>query len=469
MKKAIFYGIVLGFMLIGCTMAPKYTRPDAPIPKEWPKGDAYMDIKPHEQVTPIELRWQDFIADARLKKLIDMALENNRDLRLAALNVERARAYYNIQRAEILPAIDAAGVGTRQRVPADLSSRKITGVTEQYSVNLGLLSWEIDFFGRLRSLKDRALEEYLATEAAHRSVRIMIIASTANAYLTYAADMENLSHARTTLKTQKETYDLIKRRYDVGLASELDLRRAQAQVNQAMENVSQFVRLVAQDENTLNLIVGTNVPKELLPEGLDRVLPPRDISPGLSSEILLKRPDIVASEHQLKSVNAIIGAARAAFFPRISLTTTIGTASSDLSKLFRSGQETWSFSPQVIMPIFDTRVWAAYEASKVERELALVRYERTIQTAFKEVADILAVRGTIDEQLSAQQSLVDAVSETYRLAVARYTKGIDSYLSVLDAQRSLVSAQQGLVQLRLAKLTNHVRLYAVLGGGDDNL
>lgn len=464
MMRIIIYGAILISLLTGCTMAPKYTMPEAPIPRQWPKGEAYKDPGSQQGISAKELRWRDFITDGRLKRLIEIALENNRDLRLAALNAERARAYYNVKRAELLPALDAIGTGVRQRVPADLSSRKVTGVSEQYSVNLGLLSWEIDFFGRIRSLKDMALEEYLATEEAHRSARIMIVAGTASAYLVYAADMESLSNAKATLKAQRETYDIIKKRYEVGLASELDLRRAQTQVDTAVKNVSQFIQVVAQDKNTLNLIVGKEVSEELLPEGLDSVVPPKDISFGLSSEILLKRPDIMASEHRLKAINAAIGAARAAFFPRIALTTTIGTASAELSNLFRSGQETWNFSPQVLMPIFDARIWAAYETTKVEREIALVSYEKTIQTAFKEVADALAVMGTVDEQLSAQRSLVEATSETYRLASTRYLKGIDSYLSVLDAQRSLYAAQQGLIVARLASLANKINLYKVLGG-----
>ncbi|OPY77058.1 MAG: Outer membrane protein OprM precursor [Syntrophorhabdus sp. PtaU1.Bin058] len=467
MMRNVFLIILTVLFIGGCTMAPRYTRPPAPIPKAWPEGDAYKDIKTSDAPSAAELKWRDFISDKKLEKVIEMALENNRDFKLAALNVEKARAYYGIQRAELLPALDAVGTGSRQRVPADLSNKKITGVTEQYSVNLGVLSWEIDFFGRLQSLKDKALEEYLATEEAHRSARIMLIATTAGAYWTYAADRENLKLAEDTLKTQMNSYDLIKRRYDVGLASELDLRRSQTQVDSAKEIVYRYTQLVAQDENALNLLAGKVVPKELLPDGFDSVIPPKDISPGLSSEVLLRRPDIMASEHMLKSINAMIGAARAAFFPRISLTTTMGTASAELSRLFRSGQDTWNFSPQVVMPIFDARIWAAYDAAKVEREIALAGYEKTIQTAFREVADALAVRGTVEQQLAAQQSFVDAVAETYRLSSARYMKGIDSYLSVLDAQRSLFSAQQGLIALRLAKTTNLVTLYKVLGWGNE--
>jgi multidrug efflux system outer membrane protein len=337
---------------------------------------------------------------------------------------------------------------------------------EQYGVNLGISSWEIDFFGRIRSLKDRALEEYIATDQARHSAQILLVSTVASAYLTLAADRENLKLVASTLETQEASYKLIRRRCDVGLASELDLRRAQSQVDAARGDVARYTQIAAQDENALNLLVGSPLPRALLPSELGGVSPPKEISPGMSSELLLRRPDVLAAEHRLKATNANIGAARAAFFPRISLTTAIGTASAELSGLFKSGSGTWGFAPQIVLPIFDARMWSAYDAIKVEREIALAQYEKAIQTAFREVADALAVRGTVDQQLSAQQSLVSAVAETYRLSNARYTKGIDSYLSVLDAQRSLYGAQQGLIALRLAQFTNRVTLYKVLGGGE---
>jgi len=460
----ILIGMALG--LGGCTLAPKYKRPDAPVPAEWPKGAAYQEAKTAERpAAASDIKWQDFIADEKLRKIIDEALKNNRDLRLAALNVEKARALYGIQRAELFPALSAAGSGTVQRIPADLSTTGSARTSEQYSVNLGISSWEIDFFGRIRSLKDRTLEEYLATEQAGRSARILLITSVANAYLALAADRENLRLAESTLETQEAAYRLIRKRYEVGIASELDLSRAQGQVDAARGEVARFTQLTAQDENALDLLVGSPVSRELLPKGLEGVNPPGEISAGLSSEVLLNRPDILAAEHRLKASNANIGAARAAFFPRISLTTNIGTASSGLSRLFGSGQETWSFAPQISMPIFDARTWSAYDATKVEREIALAQYEKAIQTAFREVADALAVQGTVDRQLSAQESLVRAAADTYRLSNARYVKGLDSYLSVLDAQRSLNAARQGLIALRLARLSNRVTLYKVLGGG----
>jgi len=469
MKRNLFLllvGIVIS--LTGCTLAPKYTRPEAPIPLEWPGGPAYKGTQSTSGApTATDLQWREFFADVRLQWIIETALNNNRDLRVAALNVQRARALHGIQRAELFPALNAVGSGSKQRVPADLSATGKTTTVEQYSVTLGVAAWEIDFFGRIQSLKDRALEEYLATEQARRSAQTLLVSTVANAYLTLAADRENLKLAQSTRDTQQAAYDLIRRRYDVGLASELDLRRAQTRVDAAQADVALYTRLAAQDENALNLLVGSQVSSELLPADLSSIRPPKEISPGVSSEVLLHRPDILQAENLLKAANANIGAARAAFFPRITLTTAVGTASGELSGLFKSGSGAWSYAPQIVLPIFEARTWSGLRAIKVDREIALAQYEKAIQTAFREVADSLAVRGTVEEQLSALQSMVNATAETCRLANARYIKGIDSYLGVLDAQRSLYGAQQGLVAIRLASLANQARLYAVLGGGSD--
>jgi len=453
----------------GCTLRPKYARPEAPVPAQWPSGEIYQDTRTAtDALDAPDLRWEEFFADEKLQKLIQTALTNNRDLRLAALNVERARAMYGIQRAELLPTVDVVGSGSRQRVPADLSPTGKRQTMEQYSVNLGVFSWEPDLFGRIRSLKDRALEEYLATEQARRSAQILLVSSVANAYLTLAADRESLTLAETTLAAQRRTYSLVKRSYDLGLVPELDLYRAQAQVDAARGDIARFTQLVAQDENALDLLLGAPASGELLPATLSGVTPLREISPGVSSEVLLRRPDVLQAESLLRAAHADIGAARATFFPRISLTAAVGTASGELSGLFESGSGTWSYAPQIVMPIFDTRTWSALRVTRVQREMAVTQYEKAIQNAFKEVADALAVRGTVDQEVSAQQSLVNAVAETYRLSNARYDRGIDSYLSVLDAQRSLYAAQQGLVSLRLAKLASQVRLYVVLGGGGDS-
>ncbi len=458
--------ILMILFLGGCTMAPTYTRPTPPIPSNWPSGEAYKKAEvATDAPMATELRWQEFFIDGQLQKVIALSLLNNRDLRMAALSVEKAQAMYGIQRAALFPTIDVVGSGVRERVPADIADKGRAKIAEQYSVDLGVLSWEIDLFGRIRSLKDKALEEYLATEHARRGTQISLISAVAGAYLLLAADQENLKLAQSTLAAQQDSYDLIQRRYDVGLTNELDLRRSQTQVDSARRDVALYMQLVAQDENALNLLVGSPVPAEMLPPDLGSVAPLKDISPGMSSVILLRRPDILAAEHRLKAANANIGAARAAFFPSIFLTTTVGTVSNELSGLFKAGAATWSFIPQATMPIFDARLWAALRGVKVEREIAVAQYEKAIQTAFKETADALAQRGTVGDQVAAQESLVQASTDTYNLTNARYTKGIDSYLSVLDAQRSLFSAQQGLIALRLARLTNQVRLYAVLGGG----
>jgi len=454
-------------VLSGCaSMAPKYTRPEAPVPAVWPEGVAYIETKGEiEAKTAPELRWQDFFTDAKLQQIIEMALKNNRDLRLAALNVEMARALYGIQRAELLPVVNAKASGSKQKIPANVMGFPEPLTIERYDVNLGISSWEIDFFGRIRSLKDAALEEYLATEQARRSAQISLVAEVANAYLTLAADRDLLKLAQETLKTQNASYNLIQRRCEVGVSSELDLRQAQTRVEAARVDIAKYTSIVAIDENALALLVGSSVPDELLPTELSSVMALKDISPGLPSEVLLRRPDILAAEHTLKASNANIGAARAAFFPRISLTGMIGTASGELSGLFTSGSDTWSFAPEIIMPIFDTRTWSAYDASKVDREIVLTQYEKAIQTAFREVADALAQRGTLGDQMAAQKSLVEATAESYHLSDERYKSGIDSYLSVLDAQRSLYGAEQDLIAIRLSHLTNLTTLYKVLGGG----
>jgi multidrug efflux system outer membrane protein len=467
MNKNAFLSLVGAVLLTaGCTMAPKYARPEAPVPAEWPGGAAYQNIQTTADAPAApDLGWRQFFTDEKLQQVIATALTNNRDLRLAALNVEEAQAMYGIKRAELLPAVNAVGSGSKEKVPADLSSTGTVRTSERFSVNLGVTSWEIDFFGRIRSLKDRALEEYLATEQARRSTQIMLVASVADTYLALAADRENLTLAESTLAAQQDAYKMNKRRHDLGLVPDLDLYRAQAQVDTARGDLARFRQLVAQDENALNLLLGGPVRGELLPAGLTGVTPPKEISPGVSSEVLLRRPDVLQAESMLRAANADIGAARAAFFPRISLTGAFGTSSSDLSRLFKSGQGSWNFAPQIVMPIFDARIWSAHRAAKVQQEIAVTQYEKAIQSAFREVADTLAVRGTVDQQVAAQQSLVNAIAETYRLSSSLYDKGIDSYLSVLDAQRSLYAARQGLVYLRLAKLANDVRLYAVLGGG----
>lgn len=466
MNKTFF--LLLGVIVVllgGCTLAPTYTRPEAPVPAAWPGGPAsgLQAAKPGEAAA--DTPWQDFFVDERLRQVIDLALANNRDLRVAALNVQRTQALYRIQRAELLPSVNAGAIFSKERVPGIISQNNQPATVELYNVNLGISSWELDFFGRIRSLKDAALEQYLATEQARASAQISLVSEVANTYLTLAADRENLKLAQSTLETQRATYEMIRRRAEVGTSSDLDLREAQTRVDAARVDIARFTSQVALDENALTLLVGSPVPPGLLPVELGEVAAPKDFTPGLPSDVLQRRPDIIQAEHQLKATHANIGAARAAFFPRITLTTSIGTTSGQLSGLFMSGSETWAFVPQITVPIFDARTWAAYDVTKVDREIALAQYEKAIQTGFREVADALAQRATLGDQLQAQQSLVDASAESYRLSDARFTRGIDSYLRVLDAQRSLYGAQQGLIAIRLTRLTNLVTLYKVLGGG----
>jgi outer membrane protein, multidrug efflux system len=462
-------GIVAIALLVlsGCaSMAPKYTRPEAPVPSEWPSGPAYKaSIANVGERSATDITWQEFFIDKQLQKLIALALENNRDLRVATLNIEKMRALYQIQRAELLPTVDAGGIFSKERVPGILSGSGRPITTELYNVNLGVSSWELDLFGRIRSLKDAALQEYLATEQARLGTQISLVAEVANTYLTLAADRELLKLAQETLSSQEASYNLIRRRYEVGASSKLDLRQAQTRVDAARVDIFRYTAIVAGDENALILLVGSPVPEGFLPTELGRVTLLKDLSPGLPADVLQHRPDILQAETLLRAAHANIGAARAALFPRITLTTSIGTTSDQLSGLFTSGSDTWSFIPQIVMPIFDARTWSAYDVAKVEREISLTQYEKAIQVAFREVADALAQRGTLGDQMAAQQSLVEATAESYRLSDLRYKSGIDSYLSVLDAQRSLYGAQQGLIVVRLSRLTNLVTLYKVLGGG----
>ncbi len=443
--------------LTGCTMAPTYDRPKAPIPDAWPGGavSPQQAGKPPDQEAA-DLPWQSFFVDPQMQGLIRLALENNRDLRIAALNIERSQAQYQIKRADLAPKIDAVGIVNNQAAN-----------NQKYTAALGVSAYELDLFGRVQSLKDQALAQYLATEQARRTVQISLVAEVASTALNLASDRERQRLAQDTLKTQQSSLALIQRRFEVGASSELDLRQAQTQVESARVEVSRAASLTAQDENNLNLVVGGKVPANLLPQTVtDNLIAAQDIGPGLPSTVLLRRPDILQAEHQLKGFNANIGAARAAFFPRIVLLGTVGSRSDELSGLFKSGTDVWTFSPQIVLPIFDAGARSAQlKTAEVDRDIAVAQYEQAIQTGFREVSNALAVRGAVDEQWEAQQALVKAAAARYLLAQARYDKGIDSYLSVLDAQRSLYSAQQDLIAIRQTRLVNLVTLYKVLGGG----
>ena len=456
------------FCLAGCaTMAPKYAQPVLPVPAAWPTGAAYKGnaAKPGDPMAA-EISWREFFVAPQLQKVIELALANNRDLRVAALTIEKTRALYQIQRAEQFPQIDASAAGSVQRIPADLSGTGQALIARQYSVGLGLSAYELDLFGRVASLKDQALEQFLATEQARRAVQISLVAEVANSWLTLAADRELLKLAKDTLVSQQSSYTLIQHRFEAGASSQLDLRQAQTRVDSARVDIAFFTAQLAQSENALNLLVGTRVPPELLPAKLGSVAVVKELAPGLPSDVLLRRPDILQAEHGLKAANANIGAARAAFFPRITLSSSVGTASAKLTDLFQPGSATWSFVPQISVPLFDAGSnLANLDVAKTERDIAVAQYEKAIQTAFREVADTLASQGTLGDQLAAQQSLTEATADSYRLSEARYDKGVDSYLVVLDSQRSTYSAQQNLISVRLARLANQVTLYKVLGGG----
>jgi multidrug efflux system outer membrane protein len=446
-------------------MAPRYARPGLPVPDAWPES-AISTPAPPEVPSPSELPWRDYFTDPKLRSIIELALSNNRDLRVAALNVQKAQALFRIQRAELTPSLGVMADGQKYRLPEKMTSDGVAQIVEQYSVNVGTLSWELDLFGRVRSLKDKALNQYLATDQARNAAQISLVAAVADTYLALAADRENLALAKSTLEAQRASYDLILSSRDAGIASDLDLRQAQSQVDAARVDRARYTGFVAANENALDLLVGVHVEPDMLPGALGDVGEMKAISAGLHSEILLRRPDIMAAEYQLKGANANIGAARAAFFPRISLTAGLGTMSPELSGLFESGTRTWSFTPQIVAPLFaGGSLLANLKAAKVDRDIAVAQYEKAIQSAFREVSDSLVFRTTLMDQEDAQRSLVGALEESYRLSEARYKEGLDGYLGVLVTQRSLYVAQRGLVSVKLARGINQVELYKVLGGG----
>ena len=451
--------------LCGCLRPGAYHRPAPPVPNAWPDSAASPAGTP---VAPeaASVKWQQFFTDSRLQSVIELALANNRDLRMAALNIERVQGLYQIRRSQQFPTVSASASADVYRLPAEMSSTDEAQTVGEIIVGLGAASWELDLFGRVRSLKSAALEQYLATEQARAAAQIALVGAVANVYLALAADRDNLRLAQVTLDAQQASYELIMRTRDAGMVSDLDVRQAQSQVEAARVDIARYTGQLALDENALNLLAGTPVPADLLPNelGSDRAL--TDIAPGLPSEVLLRRPDILMAEHQLRAEYANIDAARAAFFPRITLTAAAGFMSTDLTDLFTWGARTWNFAPQVTIPIFDAGARKAnLKIAQVDRDFAIAEYEKAIQSAFREVSDSLTLRTKLAEQQVAQQALVDTLDEAYRLSEARYKGGIDSYLSVLIAQRAQYRAQVGLVNLRLARLSNLVTLYKVLGGG----
>ena len=462
-RKALLFGMTL--FLTACPRPQEYTAPTLPVPTEWPSDSADGTAAP-DAPTAAELPWREFFTNERLRSVIELALEHNRDLRRAALNVERVGAFYRIQRAERYPTVAASADAQLYRLPRKMSPTGQAQTAEQYDVNLGVASWELDLFGRIRSLTSHALEQYLATEQAHAATQLTLVSTVAEAYLAIGADRDNLRLAQATLETQRSSFELIRQTRDFGMASDLELRQAESQVEAAQVEIARYNAQLELDRHALDLLVGTPVPDDLLPAQLGSDDALREIAAGLPSEVLLSRPDVLAAEHQLRALYANIGAARANFFPRITLTAGGGIMSSALSNLFEWGSGTWSFVPQAVLPIFDRGVRKAnYRAAELDRDMAVADYEQSIQAAFREVSDSLSLRGRLLEQEQAQRTLVATLGETYRLSEARYKAGIDSYLSVLIAQRTQYAAEQGLINLRFARLRNLVTLYKVLGGG----
>ncbi|WP_115562495.1 efflux transporter outer membrane subunit [Xanthomonas arboricola] len=468
--------IAVASVLSGCTMMPRYTRPDAPVPDHFAGAGTGSTTTPDaaetEQARNVaDIGWREVFTDPALQQVIALALQNNRDLRVAALNIEVARAQYRVQRAALVPAIDGTGTANNARTPAELTIPGQPAVFRTYSGNVGISAYELDLFGRVRSLKEQALQQFLSTAEARRSTHISLVSEVATAYLTLAADQASLQLAQSTLSSQSDSYRLQQRSFELGVASQLTLRQAQTTVETARVDVERYTAQVAQDRNALVLLVGTQLPDALLPRALPdgasvdgNVL--ASVPAGVSSQLLQRRPDILEAERNLRAANANIGAARAAFFPSISLTGSLGSSSSSLSNLFDSGTRAWSFVPTLTLPIFNAgRNRANLDMAKANRDIEVARYEKSIQSAFREVSDALAQRDTLGRQLQAQQALVDATADSYRLSQARFERGIDSYLQALDAQRSLYSAQQTLIGTQLSRFTNLVTFYKAMGGG----
>ncbi|MEJ7935167.1 efflux transporter outer membrane subunit [Sphingobium sp. AN558] len=460
----------LAFTLAACDMAPKYVRPMPPVPSSSPQGPSYLESGGGAAIVSADTAWRDFFVDVRLARVIDTALANNRDLRLAVANVERARAQYRVQRADQLPTVAANGGATFQKSPFAAfggAGAGGSGRTDIYSASLGVSAWEIDLFGRVRNLTKAAEEQYFASVDNRNAAQTALIAEVATTWLTMAADQERLRIARDLEGAFSKTLELTRARFTRGIASELEVRQAQTSHDQARSDIAQATTLVAQDQNALNLLAGTTVGAADLPGAMpDSDVTIANLPSDLSSDLLLRRPDIAAAEHDLRAANANIGAARAAFFPTISLTAALGTLSQGLSNLFASGSGTWSVAPSASVSIFDFgRNKGNLRFARASYDAMLATYEKSVQTGFREVADALARRGTMTDQLEAQTSLRASARIAYTLAHARFRAGIDPFLTTLDAQRTLYSAEQSLLATRLTRAANMVELYRAMGGG----
>lgn len=468
-------------MLTGCSLIPDYTRPDLPVSAAWPDGPAYQSpAAPVTTANPVAaaeaIGWREFFTDPQLQVLIEIALVNNRDLRVAALNVASAEAQYRVQRSDLFPKLGLDGTGAIGGLPTNNSGSgailgaltgKRGGVTHLYNLNAGFTAYELDLFGRVRSLSQQAFEQYLGYAETRRSSQITLVSQVANGYLTLLADRELLRITRDTLASQTTSYNLSKAAFDGGTSTELALKQAETSVDMARANLALYVRQEAQDTNALVFLLGQPLPNKLPSgRGFDNQKLMADLPAGLPSDLLVQRPDVMAAEHNLLAANANIGAARAAFFPSISLTASGGLQSGNLGTLFTGGATSWSFAPQVTIPIFTAgQNQGNLDLAKVQKNIYIAQYEKTIQTAFREVSDGLAARGTYLDQIAAQQSLVTAYADAYRLADLRFRAGVDSFLPELDSQRQLYTAQQNLVTLKQAQLANLITLYKALGGG----
>ncbi|MDP9108969.1 MAG: efflux transporter outer membrane subunit [Pseudomonadota bacterium] len=448
----------------GCSMAPLYQRPAAPVAGEFASATGTGTAS--SQTPASAIGWREFFPDARLQELITTALANNRDLRTAALRIEEARALANLQSADLLPNLNVTASGSRARIPGSLNPSGNSIVSSSYTVGVSLAAFELDFFGRVRSLNDAVLAQYLASAEAREAAQLFLIGEVAKAYLSERSNAEQLSLAQQTLAGRQNAFELARQRFEVGASSALDLRLSETLVQSARVAVLTLQRQRAQAANALTLLVGQPIASLDAATPLSAQQIVSDIPAGLPSDLLANRPDIRAAEQRLKAANANIGAARAAFFPRIALTSALGTSSNALSGLFEAGSRSWSFAPQLLLPIFDAgRNRANLTLAEVRKQLAVTDYEKSIQVAFREVADALDARALLDQQVEAQSAVVEAQQQRLTLAEQRFQNGIASALDVVDAQRDLFTAQQGLVQIRQLRLTNAVDLYRALGGG----
>lgn len=470
MRKFPLIAIAAALATAGCTLAPHYERPAAPVAAQFPQDGVYAsqpsDGRSAQGLSAADIGWRDFFVDPRLQRLIEIALRNNRDLRVAVLNVEAARAQYRITRAGLFPSVSAVGTESRTRTPSDLLTPGSPNISSVYNVGASA-TWELDLFGRVQSLKDQSLAQYLATAQARKAAEISLVAQVADQYLTLLSNDDLLQVTADTLKTAQASYALTKLQFENGTGSELDLRQAQTVVETALANQQAQARARAQALNALVLLVGEPLSDDLppgLPLDAQNLL--TDIPAGLPSDLLTRRPDVMEAEDKLRAANANIGAARAAFFPRISLTGSGGTESGTLGGLFKAGSAAWSFAPQITLPIFEAgQNVANLDLAHVQKRIEIANYEKAIQSAFREVADGLAARVTYDQQIAALARDEQAQQRSFELSDLRYKNGVDSYLAVLTAQTNLYAAQQQLISARLARWTNLVDLYRALGGG----